>query len=235
VRRTRRATLRRVQCSQGHMRRVPLLLFCAFYAVAVFPQAKTAPKKITIKYPFPPDTAPQYSPAGVFHENPQMSYWEARWFASELRSLGEPSLLGKRGVPGTTVYRFTLIPSFTPTFVVRLVIAPDGTGTLHTMTTPRNRRGGGERECPRIDQPVTAEQVREFLSLLEQADFWNLDTCLQTRGLDRGLDGEEWLLEGVSNGKYHVVQRWCPSRAYGYRVACQYLLDLSLLYAGQYR
>jgi hypothetical protein len=27
----------------------------------------------------------------------------------------------------------------------------------------------------------------------------------------RGLDGDEWVIEGVSQGKYHFVERWCAT------------------------
>jgi hypothetical protein len=26
-----------------------------------------------------------------------------------------------------------------------------------------------------------------------------------------GMVGEQWILEGVANGKYHVIHRWCAS------------------------
>ena len=27
---------------------------------------------------------------------------------------------------------------------------------------------------------------------------------------DRGVDGAQWIIEGVRNGTYHVVDRWSP-------------------------
>src|SRR5208283_2966130 len=36
---------------------------------------------------------PQYFPVGLFSKYPELSDWEARWYASELRALNEPSVL----------------------------------------------------------------------------------------------------------------------------------------------
>jgi hypothetical protein len=42
----------------------------------------------------------------------------------------------------------------------------------------------------------------------------------------RGFDGAQWILEGVKDQKYHVVDRWTP-RDGAFREACLYLLKLS--------
>jgi hypothetical protein len=64
----------------------------------------------------PPDANPQYLPVGLFSKYPPLSEWRARWYAGELRDLEEPSL--RRGkITSGTVYRFLLIPPFTPSLV----------------------------------------------------------------------------------------------------------------------
>jgi hypothetical protein len=67
------------------------------------------------------------------------------------------------------------------------------------------------------------------LKLLEKSDFWNLLTEDQRRG----VDGEEWLLEGAEPSKYHVVDRWSPARTETYTRACRYLIDVSHLSVGR--
>lgn len=52
----------------------------------------------------------------------------------------------------------------------------------------------------------------------------------------KGLDGDEWVIEGVSQGKYHFVERWCAT-AYGpkkrglanFDALCKVLVDKSKL------
>jgi hypothetical protein len=55
--------------------------------------------------------------------------------------------------------------------------------------------------------PVTPEEIARFSTALAKADFWNM----QPDEPSRGLDGAEWILEGVRDGKYHMVVRWCPA------------------------
>ena len=40
-----------------------------------------------------------------------------------------------------------------------------------------------------------------------------------------GLDGSQWILEGVRGGEYHVVDRWSP-KDNSYSQLCKYLLRL---------
>src|SRR5262245_26151947 len=52
---------------------------------------------------------------------------------------------------------------------------------------------------------------------------------------DRGLDGEQWIFEGVAGGKYHVIQRFCASydpKKRGlepFLALCKFLIDKSTL------
>ena len=43
---------------------------------------------------------------------------------------------------------------------------------------------------------------------------------------DMGRDGSQWVLEGVRDNRYHIVDRWSPENS-EYREACTYLLKLS--------
>jgi len=52
----------------------------------------------------------------------------------------------------------------------------------------------------------------------------------------RGLDGDEWVIEGVSQGKYHFVERWCATDEKpkkrglaNFNVFCKFLVDKSKL------
>ena len=81
--------------------------------------------------------------------------------------------------------------------------------------------------------PVTPEKIARFSTALAKADFWNMLPDEPSRGLR--LDGAEWILEGVQDGKYHIVVRWCPaarsasSQALAFADAARLLLE----FAGQ--
>lgn len=62
-----------------------------------------------------------------------------------------------------------------------------------------------------------------LVKLLNEANFWSMPSIEDDAG---GLDGSQWILEGVRGDRYHVVDRWTP-REGQYRQACLYLLALS--------
>lgn len=204
------------------MRSLLSILFCLFAISSTC--AQTSARHPTIKQTRPPDSRPQYFPVGLFSKYPKLSEWEARWYASELRQLREPSLLEGKNSRGYSVYRLLLISSFSPSLAIRLVVNPDGTGTLATKLRTNIRR---EDENSPVEQTlaVSSKQVNDFLSLLYEAGFWSLPTAKYAHG----YDGEEWLLEGKRNDKYHIVDRWSGAMEATYFRACNYLRELSPL------
>jgi hypothetical protein len=204
------------------MRSLLSIFFCLFAISSIC--AQTSAKRPSIRQTMPPDSKPQYFPVGLFSEYPELSEWEARWYASELRQLREPSLLHGKNRRGYSSYRFLLIPSFSPSLVIRLVVNPDGTGTLAAKLRTNIR--GEDENAPREQiLVVSPEQVNDFFNLLHEANFWSLPTAKSRRG----YDGEEWLLEGKRNDKYHVVDRWSGAMEATYSPACNYLQELSPL------
>jgi hypothetical protein len=204
------------------MRPLISIFLCLFAISSTCAQTRT--KRPAINQSMPPDSKPQYFPVGLFSKYPELSEWEARWYASELRQLREPSLLERKNRRGYSVYRFLLIPSFSPSLVIRLVVNPNGTGMLAAKL--RTNGWGDDENAPREQTlPVSSEQVNEFLNLLHEADFWSLPTAKS----GYGFDAEEWLLEGKRNGKYHVVDRWSGSMEATYSRVCNYLQELSPL------
>jgi hypothetical protein len=52
--------------------------------------------------------------------------------------------------------------------------------------------------------------VSDFLTMIEKESFWNIPTIEETDLI--GLDGARWIVEGLVNGKYHVVDWWSPEK-----------------------
>jgi len=48
-----------------------------------------------------------------------------------------------------------------------------------------------------------------LLAQLRRVDFWSLPSHTDE---ENGADGAEWIIEGVKEGKYHVVRRWSPEK-----------------------
>ena len=184
-------------------------------AVAARPQTK----------PFstdPPDTHPQYFPKDSFANDPDSSDFEARWYAKHLRAMAEPSLLDASKDRTVVAYRFLWLRTFHHPIAVRLTIRPDGTASLVGKET--TGQGGYKAGVVSVSKSseVSALQVQEFLRLLQEATFWSS----RTKEDAGGDDGAEWILEGVRDGTYLVVDRWSPKTG-DYRNLCLFLLKLA--------
>ncbi len=194
-----------------------------------FLYAQTDTKHLVVKESNPPDRNPQYFPVGIFSKYGQLSEWRARWYASELRDLEEPSL---RQGKTTTVptYRVLLIPPFTPSLVVRLTVNSDGSGKLLAKLGTKRSRSIETTPKPQTSS-LSREQVTKFLGLLREANFWSLPTARYEESLVRVADGKEWLLEANKSGNYHVVDRSDGLIEVSFSRACEYLLELAPLKA----
>jgi len=73
---------------------------------------------------------------------------------------------------------------------------------------------------------ITKEQTASLLLKVETAAFWGLPTN-ETTG---GRDGAKWIIEGVRQGDYHIVDRWSPRSGPVRDVALQlmHLADLEI-------
>jgi len=87
-----------------------------------------------------------------------------------------------------------------------------------------------------IDEPTWVE----FKNLLNQVDFWNLQTSerihkrlvilddgSQAEEIRMSFDGAQWLLEGKIAPQYHVVVRWSPKKESKFFQCCDFLIKLT--------
>lgn len=127
--------------------------------------------------------------------------FQVRWYSADMYALGEKPLWPPSSELETT-YRLTYLPAFTGPTVITLSVSPDANGRIAIKTI------NGDREVTKVDETMstTQDQVARFFALLDQAHFWTTPTELPRRG----LDGAEWIMEGVKDGKYRTVVRWCP-------------------------
>src|SRR5215813_2726256 len=123
------------------------------------------------------------------------------WYSSELYSLGERPLW-PASAPNLTVYRFTYIPAFAGPETVVMTVLPDGTGAIKIKALD------AWRQKMEIDdsKSVTVEQVTRFFGAVKRAEYWQMPTEVPSRG----RDGAQWILEGIQDGDYKIVTRWCP-------------------------
>jgi hypothetical protein len=132
--------------------------------------------------------------------------FRAKWYSQELEVLGEPSLLGLAKNRSES-YRFLWLRSFHHPVAIRFDIRTDGIGVL---TTKVASGAGGFKPghlIENVSRPLTRAQTQAFLARLTKVGFWSLPNPVDDQS---GLDGSDWIIEGVKEGNYHVVDRWSP-------------------------
>ena len=164
------------------------------------------------------DTSTFYFPAD------KLDTFSNTWYSKMLRALHEPVLYNYSG--DKEIYRFTWLRTFHHPVSLRL----ENNNNKITLTVKvSNGAGGYDPGQIIIDTTIdiTLDDWNTFVGKADKVNFWNL----QTEVKEMGLDGSEWILEGVTKNKYHFTTRWSPpySKNEGYRDCCDYLISLSKL------
>jgi hypothetical protein len=171
-----------------------------------------------------------YFPKGTFLPDKVRESGLVKSYSRVLAAMHEPSLPSMVSSEVET-YRFTWLRAFHPPVVVRVwksgserclsIKKLDGTGEY----------GDGETVYPKGFQFNATRPLREvewdtFKEQLNLGHFWSMPT------VDDGpmaFDGAFWVMEGVKDDKYHVVDRQSPDSG-PYREMCHSLLRLSGLH-----
>jgi hypothetical protein len=153
------------------------------------------------------DDAQGFFPPRVFSDREELGDLFADWYSRHLAAMQEPSLWRAREEPGRHSFRFLWLRTFHAPIAVRLEIDTSETGLLTVKMT--NGLGGYEPGGLVVDRavPLSREQTTDFVLHLAKARIWELPVRDQTT---LGMDGAEWIIEGIRGSKYHVVTRWCP-------------------------
>ena len=141
------------------------------------------------------------------------------WYSIFLFSMREPVLFSNNSQK--EIYRFLWLRSFHNPISIRI----EKQENIYLLTWKLcNGAGGYEpRQFIIAKQKQIDEITREkFKTLLNQIDFWNMETDIKKIG----LDGSQWILEGKNVDKYHVVDRWTP-RGDKYSQCCDFLIGIT--------
>ncbi|NJM52410.1 MAG: hypothetical protein HC846_02845 [Blastocatellia bacterium] len=143
------------------------------------------------------------------------------WYGKFLRIMDEKPLLDISD-ENTEVYRFLWLRTFHHPIFVRV---ERNEKTIRLFSKELDGAGGydSRKTIKTTDTILDESQWCQFLNLLEKSKYWQMpteDTRLS------GVDGAQWILEGVKDGRYHIVDRFMPEKD-NYGQACIYLLQLS--------
>lgn len=167
----------------------------------------------------------QYFPQGTFAEESDDGTFLVTWYSRQLKGLEEPSLWTlSQNDKHAVVYRFLWLRTFHHPVAVRVTIAPDRPAEIIVKMTSG---AGGYAPGQLIEnqtEKLSPIQVKNLLGLVNKATFWKLPTEDRNPG---ARDGAEWILEGVRQGNYHLVDRWTPTKGTYHDLCWFFVSDLA--------
>jgi hypothetical protein len=148
----------------------------------------------------PPEPSLNYFPAIMVDQ------FRAQWYGRFLDAYKEPSLWERSKNTLDQSYRFTWLRTFHHPVVIRVDVRPDGICVL----TAKVGLGSGGYDPGMVIQndtrPLTKQQSEWFLNRIA-LKFWNVPKEDTKPG---GMDGSQWIIEGVQSGRYQFEDRWSP-------------------------
>jgi hypothetical protein len=172
-----------------------------------------------------------YFPSKTKAEPEGVTSFEAQWYGKSLRQMNEPRLPELAKDLNAEVYRIMILPTWGNSIVVRV----QKHGNLYSLAARRLSGQAGYdpgKLAESKDVELNAEDSRALELLIQN---FNLFQFPADDGV-HGKDGDEWIIEGVSRGKYHVATRWCASDydpkkrdLTAFLALCKFLVDKSQL------
>lgn len=131
---------------------------------------------------------------------------EQEWYSRQLAAADEIPLvsLARNAEPGTTLLRFSWIPSFSPSVFVLVRKTGDG---AYAITAKRLDGRGGYAPgtlAQQIDRRLTQDEAQRLEKI--GAQLAGEPSAVN----DFGLDGAQWLVEQADQDHYRFMNRWSP-------------------------
>jgi len=202
-----------------------ILLFtsCQGQTNKVSPVTHTNEKIVHDTSLIPNDSTVFYFPVKSFGDTTKgvgLDSFLVAWYSRQLFALREPVISADKSE--NEIYRFTWLRTFHNPIAIRIEKHGDEYILYWKLS---NGAGGYDPGELTIDKQKTLDKKtwQEFIERLNQADFWNLSS----KEVNFGKDGSEWILEGQTESKYQVVDRWSPEVNSKYYQCCDFLLSLT--------
>lgn len=169
----------------------------------------------------------KFFPTGAFYQdNPKLDSFVAKWYSEQLTALEEPSLFEAKRDLTVQSYRFLWLRTFHHPVAVRVLIHPDGSGTVVTKIAD----GAGGFKPGRLivnkTESLPPDRVKNLAEKIQRLGYWTLPVR-DAKG--PGEDGAQWVFEGIERGRYHLVDRWSPRNGPVRELGLYFLRDLSQL------
>ncbi len=141
--------------------------------------------------------------------------YKIEWYSEFLYEIREPLLFNRK--IEKEIYRFSWLPSFNNSMIFRIE-AQNKKYILYWKTLDFKVQDKVHEDSKTISET----EWLNLKKLLKAADYWNIELG----GNERGVDGSEWILEGVTTTKYKVISVWSPNKG-AFREVCSFLTELS--------
>ena len=172
-----------------------------------------------------------YFPIKTTASGEGVTTFESKWYGESLERMKEPRLPGSAKDPNAEIYRITILPTWGNSIAVRV----EKHGQFYSLSARRFDGQAGYDPCKLVeskDIALRADDSNTLTLLIQNLIF----SQMSTEDDVRGFDGDEWIIEGVSQGKYHIAVRWCaPSydpkkrNLTAFLALCKFLVDKSTL------
>lgn len=135
-------------------------------------------------------------------KNGVISSFESEWYSKHLSVMGEPSLYPPRD--GVIAFRLLILPTWGHPIAVRAEIVG---GACKLISRRLDGQGGYDPGKVAEAHEVTLTQA-DTATLTKLLDALNMFERPTEDG-HSGLDGDQWIFEGVTGGRYHILNLWC--------------------------
>ena len=131
-----------------------------------------------------------------------------KWYSKQLFALKEPVLSAQRD-KNKIAYRLTILRTFANPYTIRVENDSDKI-TLYWKECDGS--GGYEPGNLIKDKKInlTVGDWGEIEKYIDEINFWNL--AIEDKSYDSPPDGTAGLIEGLKNGKYHIITYWNPDK-----------------------
>lgn len=169
-----------------------------------------------------------YFPPQTFSSDPEIEKAVVNWYSKYLTAMNEPSLFCTK--EKDEVYRISLFPAFGLPTTFRTKLSDRKEFLIFKQVNVKTiiKKDRDPVNIPgklKINKTInlTEEQQKEFISYMKKMSFWSLSTTNDIIG----EDGVIILIEGIKDGKYHVVKRWLPGAEKSIKDCYFYLFKIS--------
>lgn len=166
--------------------------------------------------------AEDYFPNKMFSEEQEYHDFVVEWYSKHLLSMNEKSLWQTRSDKSRHEYRFTSLPTWGNPVVISFEIDREGNGKVFVKKS--DGHGGYDAGKLVLDKVIEldSEQTEKLTNQLNELKFWELPTKIDRMG----VDGAQWVMEGIKDGEYHIVDRWTPESGKFYET-CNLFFELA--------